>query len=382
MNILYMPTADPRRTDYGTAMRSHLMWKALRRIGTVYTVYNVGPTDPKTVFDLDDRIASAVFLSPNPLVKVAQVLFGRLCPPAAWPFRSARFVTSRIPWKGVAFDCVVVRYLQTAALTAAWKIAPLYVDIDDLPSESFATIRRPRKGRLAGMLLQFVVNAWQRFVLRKCRGTWIANAEQAPFVSRIVPCATLPNQALEPGPGYVRNGRQKRQLMTVGLMSYEPNYQGVDWFLETCWPAISAKFPDLEYAIAGGGLSDALKVKWSALPNVRVLGFVADLDGLYAESAAVVAPILAGAGTCVKVVEAALRGRAVLATPFAVRGFDGETRRLLGFRVATIASEMVTAVAHLLDNPERAAAQDRMAEAARAYNSFDRFVKEVRDALR
>lgn len=377
MNILYITHCDPRSTDFGSAQRSHLLWKALQEKGTVYTVYNVGPQDPNRVFDAEARIAAVTFLSPNRLVRACQILFGRYCAPAEWPFRSRSFILGQIPWKDVHFDCVVTRYLRTAAQAAAWKIAPLYVDIDDLPSESFATIRRGRYPWPVGALLQKVVTSWQRHVLRKCRGTWIANADQVGEVARICSCRALPNLAIEPAADYDCNGPQKMKLMTVGLMGYEPNYQGVDRFLDTCWPAIHARFPDMTYAIAGGGLSDSLRAKWSAMPNVHVLGYVKDLDALYAESLAVVTPIRSGAGTCIKVIEAALHGRKILATPFAVRGLSDDECESLRICRCEESSTMIPVLEKLAACRDRSAVQKCIVDAARRANSYEAFSRQV-----
>lgn len=381
MNILYITHCDPRRTDFGSAQRSHLMWKALKRLGTVYTIYNIGPDDPKKVFDNTEHIASVSLLSPNLIVKILQVLCVRYLAPAEWPFRSRKFIKSKLPWKNVEFDCVVTRYLRTAAQTAAWKIAPLYVDIDDLPSESFATIRRGAHSTIVGWFLQKIVDAWQRFVLRKCRATWIANGDQVAEVQKLCTCSSLPNLAMPPSADYVRNGRQKQQLMTVGLMGYEPNYQGVDWFLETCWPEIHRHFPEMTYAIAGGGLSNEFKAKWATLPNVRVLGFVDDLDALYSESLAVVTPIRSGAGTCIKVIEAALHGRSVLATPFAVRGLDTVQQKNLGICSTERPEEMVAILEQLRLDSQRSLRQDEQAQAAMMYNSPNGFAQVIANGL-
>ena len=381
MNILYITHCDPRRTDFGSAQRSHLMWKALKRLGTVYTIYNIGPDDPKKVFDNTEHIASVSLLSPNLIVKILQVLCVRYLAPAEWPFRSRKFIQSKLPWKNVEFDCVVTRYLRTAAQTAAWKIAPLYVDIDDLPSESFATIRRGAHSTIVGWFLQKIVDAWQRFVLRKCRATWIANGDQVAEVQKLCTCSSLPNLAMPPSADYVRNGRQKQQLMTVGLMGYEPNYQGVDWFLEACWPEIHRHFPEMTYAIAGGGLSNEFKAKWATLPNVRVLGFVDDLDALYSESLAVVTPIRSGAGTCIKVIEAALHGRSVLATPFAVRGLDTVLQKNLGICSTERPEEMVAILEQLRLDSQRSLRQDEQAQAAMVYNSPNGFAQVIANGL-
>lgn len=370
MNILYITHCDPRRTDFGSAQRSHLMWKALKRLGTVYTIYNIGPDDPKKVFDNTEHIASVSLLSPNPIVKILQVLCVRYLAPAEWPFRSRKFIQSKLPWKNVEFDCVVTRYLRTAAQTAAWKIAPLYVDIDDLPSESFATIRRGAHSTIVGWFLQKIVDAWQRFVLRKCRATWIANGDQVAEVQKICTCSSLPNLAMPPSAGYVRNGRQKQQLMTVGLMGYEPNCQGVDWFLETCWPEIHRHFPEMTYAIAGGGLSNELQAKWSTLPNVQVLGFVDDLDALYSESLAVVTPIRSGAGTCIKVIEAAMHGRKVISTPFAVRGLGTRQLSAIGVVVSDVPEQIIGELEALLRDSRRRI-QDEISRNALEMNSYE-----------
>ncbi len=384
MNILYITHGDPRRTDFGSAQRSYLLWKALRRLGTVYTVYNVGNFDPDATFDEGERIAAVRFGSPHRIVVALNVLLSWFCAPVEWPFRSRRFIRSRIPWKGVAFDCVVVRYLGMTAMTAAWKLAPrLYVDIDDLPTEVFATIWQEQQVRPLRGLLRRVVNVWQRFMLRRCRGTWIANGAQVAEVAATCPCRELRNLALAPSAAYVRNGAPRRRLMTIGYMGYEPNWQGVDWFLRTCWPALRARFPDLEYAVAGGGLDEAHTAEWSAVAGVKVLGYVKDLEALYAESLAVVAPIRAGAGTCIKVLEAALYGRAILATPFAVRGLDATQCDALGLTVSERPDDYVAALAALIaeDAAARAARQDRIAAAAQTLNSFDRFAQSVREAL-
>ncbi len=384
MNILYITHGDPRRTDFGSAQRSHLLWKALRQLGTVYTVYNVGNFDPDATFDEGERIAAVRFGSPHRFVVALNVLLSRFCAPVEWPFRSRRFILSRIPWKGVAFDCVVVRYLGTVAMTAAWKLAPrLYVDIDDLPTEAFATIWQNRQARPLRGLLRGAVGAWQRFMLRRCRGTWIANGAQVAEVAVTCPCRELRNLALAPSAAYARNAAPRRRLMTIGYMGYEPNWQGVDWFLRTCWPTIHERFPDLEYAVAGGGLDTARAAAWSAVAGVKVLGYVKDLEALYAESLAVVASIRAGAGTCIKVLEAALYGRAVLATPFAVRGLDAAQCDALGMTVSERPGDYVAALETLIaeDASARTARQDRIAAAAQALNFFDHFAQSVREAI-
>ena len=319
MNILYITHCDPRDTSFGSAQRSHYLWQALKQIGTVYTVYNVGAKD-ELACDEESRIWAANF-SPNGYFTLRLFArFNNLFAPFVWPFRCSRTMRRKMPWKNVKFDRVVVRYLGNVALTNAWMFGDVYVDIDDLPTESFNTIRRNRFMPPLGWIGAKLVSCWQRYILQKCQAAWIASPDQVDMVSAICTCVALPNLPMPPAADYKISGNQKRQLMTVGLMSYEPNYEGVDWFLENVWPMVQKRFPDLTYKICGRGAPDRLVCKWSQLPGVEVLGFVEDIDKVYEESLAVVTPIWAGAGTCIKVSEAALRGRRIFATPFAVRG--------------------------------------------------------------
>ena len=52
------------------------------------------------------------------------------------------------------------------------------------------------------------------------------------------------------------------------------------------------------------------------------MGFVSDLRGLYARSRVVCAPILSGAGTRIKIIEAAMYGKPTVATRIGAEGLE------------------------------------------------------------
>jgi glycosyltransferase involved in cell wall biosynthesis len=116
------------------------------------------------------------------------------------------------------------------------------------------------------------------------------------------------------------------------------------------WPAVHAKFSQMRYKIIGKGVPSALEKKWNSIPGVEVLGYVSDseLDRLYEESLVVVAPILSGAGTCIKVLEAGLRQRFVYATSFARRGLVGSESYCLNLDVETLLATLPRLKAHEL----------------------------------
>lgn len=314
--------------------------------------------------------------SPCFLLKALDRLLIRLANGCRFPWHARRTVERLVTKPGVKYDVVVCRYLTALALTSAWKLAPCVVDVDDYPPALAKSLGLSGWRRL-------LIGWWTRYLLKRCRVAWIPDAAQVSVVSRWVPCRLLPNRAHEPSASYVRESPRKMQLMTVGYMLYRTNHEGVDWFLANAWPRIRARFPEMRYAIAGSGAPADCIARWRATPGVDVLGFVDDLERLYAESLQVVAPIRTGAGTCIKVLEAALYGRAILATPFAVRGFDAAQCASLGITVSENAEAYVAALEAVLceDDATRRARESRIADAAHELNSFTHFTRQIESSI-
>jgi glycosyltransferase involved in cell wall biosynthesis len=96
-------------------------------------------------------------------------------------------------------------------------------------------------------------------------------------------------------------------------------------------------------------------------PDIRLLGFVADVRPLYLEANLVVAPTTVSAGTNVKVLEAMAMERAVVSTSSGCAGIGLEHRASVW--VADDPAAFAEGISSLLDNHgERA----RIAQAARA----------------
>jgi glycosyltransferase involved in cell wall biosynthesis len=118
----------------------------------------------------------------------------------------------------------------------------------------------------------------------------------------------------------------------VGNLRWQPNVAGLDWFCREVWPKVRARVPDATLEIAGVGLTrdasgrlpvpDAWKV-----PGVETIGFVADLEPLYARSIAMLAPILGGSGVRMKLLEGFRAGMPVATTPDGAFGLPLEDGR-------------------------------------------------------
>jgi hypothetical protein len=96
----------------------------------------------------------------------------------------------------------------------------------------------------------------------------------------------------------------------VGDRGWRPNADAARGLLDA-WPGIVARAPGAQLVIAG---IPARRERRPQLPGVRWLGFVDDLEPLYASARVVLAPVAIGGGVRVKILEAAARGIPVVAT--------------------------------------------------------------------
>ena len=111
-------------------------------------------------------------------------------------------------------------------------------------------------------------------------------------------------------------------LLFVGSMDYHANVDAVIWFARSVWPAISRRFPALEFQIVGR--SPGREIRALASGKIRVTGTVEDVRPFYAKALAVVVPMRVGAGTRLKILEAMAMGVPVISTTLGAEGIAVE----------------------------------------------------------
>lgn len=379
-NILYVTTSDPVCETCGNEQRTAALFRALEEIGTVYTLIPVKRAN-REFSDAGRRIQGRCLLPPRAFVKcLMRSIIRDLAKSLPAPLVDRRACARVFP--GIRFDCVVVRYLPCAVATRAWGFGPCFVDIDDFPDELYETTEARRHGPLRRAFWRWAIRRWMLWAAGHLAGAWLTNAQRMGALPGL-PMTALPNIARPVGAGFAFDAPRRPVLLTVGLMSYPPNHEGVDRFLSEIWPAVREAFPQLSYRIIGRGVPEALRQRWAAFPNVEVAGFVEDLEAEYVSALACVAPVDSGGGTCIKTIEAILHGRSCLATPFAARGWPADTLDgSLGLHVYRSASEFVEKLAPLVRDTARRARQETAGRLyAERHFGFARFGERVRAAL-
>jgi GT2 family glycosyltransferase/glycosyltransferase involved in cell wall biosynthesis len=160
----------------------------------------------------------------------------------------------------------------------------------------------------------------------------------------------LPNgvdlDRFRPAGGDAEPGR----LLFIGSFAHRPNVMAVEYFLREVWPRLGGALPVL-HIIAGARHESFPVAAPLDQPGIEVEGFVSDVRPAYARAQVVIAPLVASAGTNIKILEAMAMGKAIVSTPAGVNGLD-----VLGGEDVVIASDpqaMAEAILELLRDPAR-----------------------------
>jgi polysaccharide biosynthesis protein PslH len=107
-------------------------------------------------------------------------------------------------------------------------------------------------------------------------------------------------------------------LFHIGALDWLPNQEAVQWFLQNVWDKVHAHFPDLKFYLAGRN-TPAWIFKLN-LPNVEVLGEVADAGEFISSKSVMLVPLMSGSGMRVKIIEGMMLGKTIITTSVGIEG--------------------------------------------------------------
>lgn len=158
----------------------------------------------------------------------------------------------------------------------------------------------------------------ERDVLREFDETWMVTDRDRTAALELAPGANVvvvPN-AIDLASIRPVSPASEPVVLFVGSFGYPPNRLGLEWLAERVMPLVWRSAADARLHVAGPGTS-----AWRP-PDERVelLGFVPELADAYAGARCSAAPLLAGSGTPLKVIEGLAYGLPVVATSVAMQG--------------------------------------------------------------
>ena len=255
-------------------------------------------------------------------------------------------------------DVAVVVLSRLGGVLPALAGIPVVLDLIDALSLNMAN--RAGRERVWGPLLRREARRmgdWDRSLLERVdAATVVAERDRAAIVAgrpdltgkvEVVPIGVAvpatPPVSRATGP----------VVLLSGNLGYFPTVEGAVWFAREVWPLIRQRRRDAEWWLAGARPATAIR-RLAGLEGVRLLDSPASLDPVRAAARVAIAPMRAGSGTPIKVLEALASGLPVVATPAAIEGLGGAPQGAVV--TASTPADFAAAVVAILEEPAGGAA--------------------------
>ena len=336
-DVVFLHAPEPEHPGGGADVRARALCREVgKQIPTELLVVGVDE-DIEARSTLGGRIGAAVRGVPP--------RFSQRFDPRARDSILQRIVGARVV---VAETLFVLPYLLGSQ-------AKIVLDAHNVESEVVHRLAR-RHPSAVKRLAYRATGAWSRHWEESAAGRvlqiWaVSDAEARWFARRARDVIVVPN-GVDATPGPTPLVRTP-SLIFVGSMRAQFNRDGLDWFLENCWGKVRASVPRAVLHIVGEGSVDF------AAEGVTAHGYVEDLASVYRQARVAIVPLLDGAGTRLKALEAMASGKPVVTTAIGVDGLA--VRPGVDVLVADDATDFALACTHLLRNDDQA---DRIAAEA------------------
>jgi glycosyltransferase involved in cell wall biosynthesis len=204
---------------------------------------------------------------------------------------------------------------------------------------------------------------WEREVLTRPTRLVAVTPEDSVLLAQITGRAVdvIANGVDARGGATVQPDYDGQRALFVGNFDYQPNGDAVIWTVSEILPRVWQRRPQVRLVVCGHNMPPQWRTRWPD-PRIEWQGFVDDLAAQQRRCALLLAPLRAGGGSKLKVLEAMAAGLAVLTTAEGVSGLAVQDGR--DYCQADDADALVRGVIELIDSPDR---MRRLGGAGRAY---------------
>ena len=159
----------------------------------------------------------------------------------------------------------------------------------------------------------------------------------------VIPIAIDTDQVLP-----VKREKNAMHIIHVGTMFWQPNIDGVLWFIKEVFPLIKAQRPDIIFDIIGARPPKEIVSLSDPGRGINVCGYVEDVEPFIQKAALMIVPVLAGGGMRVKILNALSQEIPLVSTSIGCEGIEVVNERDL--LIADKPQEFSQAVLKLLED--------------------------------
>jgi glycosyltransferase involved in cell wall biosynthesis len=278
-----------------------------------------------------------------------------------------RYCLSRVP------DLVFAHRLQAMSpiLRLGEQTPPVYFDLDDVEHIKLARTLRAmpswRRRLFNALMVPALLLGERRAALSACK-TFVCSEQDREYLSGLL---RFPRVEAIPNSVAITTQEKTDEAETtcvfIGNYGYEPNILAAELLVKTIWPLIRRLRPDARLLIVGDH-PEQVPSYHEIHEGVQFTGFVQELGSIYRRTAVVCCPITVGSGTRLKIIEAAVHGKAVVSTQIGAEGleFRDGSEILIRSSPEDFAAACVTLLSN--DNLRRSIGQAAMARSIECYD--------------
>ena len=177
------------------------------------------------------------------------------------------------------------------------------------------------------------------------------------------PAEVVPNGVDVAAFADVETSPELPHVMFIGNYGYPPNDDAVQWAADQIMPRVWQRCATARFIVCGSQMRAEWPRRW---PDSRIewRGLVPDVKAVQRECSVFIAPLRAGGGSKLKVLEAMAGGLAVVSTPEGVSGLSAVKGQ--DYLLGRTAEELAASIIELLRDPAKIRA---MGAAGRRYVS-------------
>jgi GT2 family glycosyltransferase/glycosyltransferase involved in cell wall biosynthesis len=265
-------------------------------------------------------------------------------------FRAALQQTVR-KWRPAVAQLEFTQLAQYAGDCAPARTILVEHDITfDLYQQLFAIQPARQLARELDLWRRFETTAWSRV------HHVVTMSEKDRRIVTGAPAVALPNgvdlDRFQPS----ATAPDSRRLLFIGSFAHRPNVMAVEFFVSEVWPRLR----NVKLHIIAGARHDQFPVAADLTqPGIELEGFVSDVRPAYRRATLVIAPLIASAGTNIKILEAMAMAKATVSTATGVNGLALSPAE--DFVLANTPEDLAAAIEHLLSDDAARAAIERSA---------------------
>lgn len=344
MNILLTLRQPLVPADTGGKVRSLNILSRLAKRASIHAISFADPVcDAGAIVEMKHLFDGYTSVAWSEAKKYSPAFYGGIAASqfGAWPYFLSKcnrpeFITAVQALENRRrFDLVFCDFLHTAAPLTNWRFRPKVVF-----EHNVEYLLRKRKWHVeSNPIRKWVLkNEWMKTqaieteVCRNCDHVLTVSPDDKDTMTRefgVSHVSVLPTGVDTEYFAPLSSGSIPGRLVFVGSMDWDPNEDGIAWFLNNVYSRIRSAAPNSSLVVVGRNPSANLRRIASDYPDVELTDRVSDVRPYLSEAEVVIVPLRVGGGTRIKIPEAMAMAKAIVSTTIGAEGLPFRSGREL-----------------------------------------------------